>query len=1392
MYRIGETYRSARDLGQWQRIWAGLIIVGSICAAAGAQIDANETGLHDGESVYGLYAPGIPIPYVNSEAIALFAWGIAAPNPYADVSFNAYGLFNNASLTNNGAVGVTARGGTTGVTGESTPATARFMAYGVYSVYGLIANGGQIYVTVLGGTADGTSANASADALGLRGYADVNNSGSITVTARGGIATSQRVYGTTASAEATALQASGDHLADPQTQVQNTGAITATATGGTVNSPAGFADADATAYGLSTSDINVTNTAPVTIAAQGGTARAGMMAQAYANGAGLSAHGGLLSNSGDITVTAIGGNITARDDARVHASAHGIFSTQDVDNNGTITVAATGGTASVPAGGDASAHAEAAVVGIESDGNVNNAGTLALTATGGTASVGHPYTEAHVTGIYAVGDVGNTGAITVAAVAGTTEGAVDAHTDASAYGINAPGHVVNHASLRVSATAGTAHDNRVNAYARASTEAYGIRSTSGPLANDGSIGVTATGGSVTGAAENAFRRAYTKAQAYGLLLRGEGGRTPLESESSSDGHTGGVIVSGSGFGSSDVLTIPGSAEFTAVAAPSRISGLLPVLETGNIPPPRYLDNRGHLTVAATGGNTQGSVQEPNASAWAYGILAADAPVSNSGRVLVTAAGGNALSTADDASLQPGAYAYAVTYGIGSDAGNLTNSEAITAIARGGTATGRGVAEAATEAQARGIYVLGEPYEWYSGNEAQTRVQNDGVITATATGGTANSTLDAAYADAVADGLFTAYASVNNAGSVAVAAQGGRAQAGTEAQAGADARGLSTSYGDVSNLGSITVTAQAGVAQAGAQAQAYAEAIGLLAIGGLVSNSGRITASALGGTAQGQTGFAHAEAIGLTAADADIRNSGEIAVIARAGDISASGSGGTIAYAEGIYAHASSVANSGNVTTTATGPEGVPSEAYGIRFTGAGTLTNTGIIRASGGTAYELYADAGSTVTLVNTYNVTLDGDPSRASLGVADGARLVLNHATLTVTALSGATRWGTEYKLFETQGTGVVDGNFADARAVNPNTTAAYHDQGTPGSVDDTVSLAYTPLGAPALASAAVQKQAIFQAADVINHHMTAALLKDLVAPPAGLLADAGSTAESLALAESASEKSHGIFVEPYYSLLDKDANPLGYNASLWGFSAGYERFLGNTLLGLHLGYGQSDIDYTGAGYSANNEDQDIVTGGFSGLTRWDPWTLRYGLTGFYGWHDYEGLTGLSLEEREIASYDSYGTATTLMAGHIFRWGPHVLLPEAGLDWLWTHRERYTTRAADPSWDTTYSALNDNDVYAAAALQWLSSFWCGKIRVTPSASVGVRHLLTDAQAGVWQSIPGAPPVLVRSEQDRTAVTLSGSLVLTRTPHAASLAYDGDYAPDARRHSLWLRYSWLF
>jgi len=832
-----------------------------------------------------------------------------------------------------------------------------------------------------------------------------------------------------------------------------------------------------------------------------------------------------------------------------------------------------------------------------------------------------------------------------------------------------------------------------------------------------------------------------------------------------------------------------------------------------------VNNTGVVTVTVAGGTATVSADandtyanaDANTDIDAYGIDAGG-DVDNAGAITVTAAGGTATTSlvdANDTYVNADADADVDAYGIDAD-GDVNNTGAVVVTATGGTAT----ASAVADANDNYVDADADADAYASGLEAWGAVTNTGAITLTATGGTASTTVSAststssdveAYTDAGAYGIDSGDA-VTNTGAITVTATAGTAGAETygdvDADSDADAwvAGIYAD-GDVNNTGAIVSTATGGVATADANdasARAYASA-GALGIeaGGAVTNTGNIAVTATGGTATASTGadgasaraIAIAEAAGIYAEGA-LTNTGDVTVTVTGG-VATADEANADAYVYAIYA-GSDVNNAGDVTAIATTEEGATAYAYGFYLDGTGTLTNTGTIRVTGDETYEVYIASGTT-TLGETYNVTLDGDPNDAAFYISDGATLALNDATLTVTSVADETRWDTEYQLFEINETGVVDGNFVSVEAINPDTVASYHTQGTSAAVDDTVSLAYSPEASEPTGAAAVEKHLVSQSIDLVNHRMTGTLLQSILSPgTSGLLADAGPVSQSLGLGQSGSGSTSGVFVEPYYSRMEHDANPLGYDADLWGFAAGYERQMDATLVSFHAGYGQADVDYTGAGYSANSEDQDLLTAGFSGLTRWSEWTLRYGLTGFYGWHDYQGRTGLNLAETETGETDSYGVVASAMVGRILRKDSHVFLPEAGLTYLWGHRQRYTTDASNAAWDTTYSAMDDHDLQAVAALHWLCGFMHDDIHVTPSASIGVRHLLTDAESTVTQSVPGATPVSVTSERDRTAMTLSGSVILRQRRHSLSLAYDGEYSPDTERHSLWLRYGWQF
>ena len=933
----------------------------------------------------------------------------------------------------------------------------------------------------------------------------------------------------------------------------------------------------------------------------------------------------------------------------------------------------------------------------------------------------------------------NAGAIRVDAAGGMAHATGDASASIPAIqGLYGDGGVDNQGDINVYALAGDAESSEGNASASV-TEAYGLNART-DADNTGNITIVASAGTV---------KAHGVARALVDVtgLRGGGNVN----------NVGDIDVSGSG---GTAKTTQGGASATVTATG---------LDAGG-----GASNAGNIRVSATAGLLSGS---GDALAQAIGLDANDG-VTNTGDIRVRAMGGMGP-------VGGGAgYATALATGIHSYEG-ASNTGDIDVAAVAGTAHADVYPSFAyAYSEGSGLFISGD-------------VNNSGAVNVMCVAGTATAIGTPGAAEAVtnAHGMRVYAGDLVNTGAVRVNGAGGIAR-GENGFTRAKTYGIFVE-GYLDNGATIDVNSVGGTATADAyRAEAYSDAYGLYALDD-IHNVGDITVLSAGGSATVDNGEANADALAFALCGrSGVYNEGTLSVVATGGAANGSETNAHAdARAYGIQARGG-VVNTGaiDVTAIAGTAQGADahSYAYGIYMDDSGNLTNTGVVRADADTTYEVYVASGAT-TLVDSYNVTLDGDPNAAAFYVRDGATLALNDAQLTVTGVTGETRWDTEYQLFEINETGVVDGNFADVEAIHPDTVASYHTQGTSAAVDDTVSLAYRPRASEPAGATAVQKQLVSQSIDRVNSRMTGTLLQGILSPgTSGLLADAGPVSQNLGLAQSGTAGASGVFVEPYYSRMEHDANPLGYDADLWGFAAGYERQMDETLVSFHAGYGQADVGYTGAGYSANSEDQDLLTAGFSGLTRWSEWTLRYGLTGFYGWHDYQGRTGLNLAETETGETDSYGVVASAMVGRILRKDSHVFLPEAGLTYLWGHRQRYTTDASNAAWDTTYSAMDDHDLQAVAALHWLCGFMHDDIHVTPSASIGVRHLLTDAESTVTQSVPGAAPVSVKSERDRTAMTLSGSVVLRQRRHSLSLAYDGEYSPDTERHSLWLRYGWQF
>lgn len=817
----------------------------------------------------------------------------------------------------------------------------------------------------------------------------------------------------------------------------------------------------------------------------------------------------------------------------------------------------------------------------------------------------------------------------------------------------------------------------------------------------------------------------------------------------------------------------GQISLTALAGtPGGVSPLRAEIDATAIATDGSVANSGDLTVSVTGG----IITAPTSKVWAYvdayGIVSGGT-VNNDGDITITATG--TTTTADDG------YVSANAYGIDAQ-DTVTNTGNIAVSSSGGDTISTD--EVYASALAIGISSIAD-------------VTNYGDLVVDATGGTGDSTTDLFNVGwAAAYGIESA-AAVTNQGSISVTATGGQlTKTGSGvARTYAYAYGID-SAGPVTNSGAIMVTAQGGDAIGGTSSpdgDSYADAWGILSEGD-IDNSGAITVSATGGTSTADSSEPYALAIGLQT-DGTIYNTGDINATATYGegtgtDPFSTGFAEAHAGAIGLFSGGGDVFNSGNIRVEAVTPEGLDAAAVGILFVGDGNLTNTGIIRTFGDRAYEVAVMAG-TLTLNDTYTITLDGDPAIGSLFIGNGATLALNGASLSVASLEGETLFDTEYRIFDTE-EGTVTGAFGDVSALNPSVTAIYDDQSTAESVDDTVSLSYQPLASPQLEGISMLRHAVSLSANLVGQRLVTGFLQNRMASHTPRLYAAAQTVVSDAGLYTTPEATTGFFFTPYYATVDKDDSPAGYNADLVGFVTGLEQENRGNLYGFHLGFGHAALDFTGNGYRNNQEDQEVLSGGLHLMCNKNNWTWRSQLTGFYGWHDYDGRTGLGLEQRESADYESYGARVTLLAGHLFQRGSQMLLPEAGMEYLWLHRESFTTKADDAIWNTRNDSIDEHQFSALASLRWLTRLQAGGMEITPSVAAGLRYLITDDEIDAKQSVAGSAPITVKADQEDLIGTVSASVRLRKENTATELVYSGDFSDDTTMHSAWLRFSYLF
>jgi len=627
----------------------------------------------------------------------------------------------------------------------------------------------------------------------------------------------------------------------------------------------------------------------------------------------------------------------------------------------------------------------------------------------------------------------------------------------------------------------------------------------------------------------------------------------------------------------------------------------------------------------------------------------------------------------------------------------------------------------------------------------------------------------------------------NLGEISVSADLGEYSAGVDATYHA----VSMAYGIYCdddglgvNAGKITAMASGGIRLKtnASSIQADIVSCGIFAADGSVAiNTGSIAAKAYGDALEDATAgdtsavaTVRAQAMGIFGdKGATVINTGVISVAAdggAAGEKPLAGAYGLVASSGGR------ILNTGTISVSARS-RGTAS-AYGIVSTGDAELYSAGVIdvaavsEAGDASAYAfaVYAEEGRLA--VKEYGMHLADDPhvlegiwAHSATGSFD-----LTDATLYV-RIDEDTPFNMPYRI-----DGAVSGEINKFSRVD----GAFPEDIELVSLNDNESilLQYSPKFDPAM-------KALQQTTRVVNQCVAMA---DQALMNAAWERSLAFAATGEAPGEAHGNRSEGVkidgdntlFLTPYATRVDDD----DYNARDHGFcGGGYHAWGQDTFAGVHFALGRGQLDFDSARQQDRETRMTHSAIGVQGLHRFTPnASLRFSSTFFRSGHAFEDKDPQNLEE---ARYSNHGIITRLAGSFAYRPTSHtVLAPEIALRHEWLHQDAFTTEHM--SWmGTSYGALEENELYAEAALDWRGRLKKGGTEIHPRIRLFAEQVLTDGRMAGTMALADHQETLEKRENDpRFGAQISASI----TDGITSLAfgYTGRIEEEITQQSGWV------
>ncbi|SIO11598.1 autotransporter domain-containing protein [Halodesulfovibrio marinisediminis] len=744
-------------------------------------------------------------------------------------------------------------------------------------------------------------------------------------------------------------------------------------------------------------------------------------------------------------------------------------------------------------------------------------------------------------------------------------------------------------------------------------------------------------------------------------------------------------------------------------------------------------------------------------------------------------------------------------------GEIINSGTLNVKAYGGTSTKR-----KANARACGIESTG----------SSMRITNRGNIHVDGRGGNTTSSKTDAHAGVEAYGI-SGKSDVVNYGDISVYAKSGSGQTSIT-----DIVGIQGAT--IENHGNVIVKSVSGTSN---NFSASDSVSGLSSTGSII-NKGRVIVFSKGGRtlAFGLTKPINLFVLGLQSGEGRFENTGDITLTAIGDSCDATTviayQIGTIGY--GVATSASSIVNSGTIDVHVVGGAynvdnggaPTPADAIGIVARNDATLHSSGLIRVAAEMNPSITASIAPEEQQLSACQVKTEGHLKITGYAMELGHdQDEFNHmyqGTISSGTSGSVTFDNAKLYLYLTDDykNGVYDiprlwkQETEDQKAANPNQFASLKSVNVPpgvkaklfsgsAAVPQRIGLSYEPKVSTPLKQALISMELENQIQSIIHDDLAGRMMFSVLPDATPQQSDSpdgyGVSSASSTMVASLSNPNilpvmtakqtnrHSLFMRPVY-VNSNDSASSGYDSNTYGFVLGYNynvnEELNNCYVGFHAGYTRGDIRYTGEDYGKRKEFVDTFYGGVHGIKRFNSNVLLSGEASFF--YVDSDMTDDNPTNRETARYDSVSIRAEADLGYLWTINGYNIIPEVGLQYVWQHRDPFTTDNIDSA-DITYGTMDNHELYGNARLKWTKQFVAaGDWRITPLVGVGITQVLTDGEISNTMRL-GNETQLVVDQDENTTFTPEANITVAKDNYYATAGYTGGFGGTTKNNLFWLQ-----